>query len=261
MLNTPEHDDVRQDETSAQGLWPKCFQADNGCNEQGWPIYESEQQQKEAWEDMLREDALRRQVANSLDSDGVLSPMAQRLGVSVKALRAVQCRYIPKHRAYAFLEHDGRDRLVGILWLTLDGRHGLIRGSQRGLTVPWVHYGRRKPIHVAVGPQNVAALLTVGAMAIGRPFSTADTLTTIWLAQFLVECPESPVVILGENAVGMAASCNPVDPAFDLATTLAGRFGKRIKWALPASGFHDVHEQILAGAWKRGIEIREPAGS
>lgn len=78
-------------------------------------------------------------------------------------------------RAFAFPMFDERRRMIGIRYRAANGRKWAEPGSRNGLFIP-IGLTGRGPLIVPEGPTDTAALLDLGADAIGRPSCSAGDL-------------------------------------------------------------------------------------
>jgi hypothetical protein len=65
--------------------------------------------------------------------------------------------------------------------------------------------------------------------------------------------PDRDVIVLGDRDRSEAGSLG----AEHLARNLQTRLQRSVAWALPAKGFKDVREQVLAEKWYRGLFIMD----
>ncbi|HLH27300.1 MAG TPA: hypothetical protein VKW77_00210, partial [Acidimicrobiales bacterium] len=146
------------------------------------------------------EAAIRRGRARRLDE------LADRLGVPSDALarfhvgwRADDRRRVGDHlvpgRCWTIPERDGRERITGINRRYEDGTKRAMPGTRRGLYVPDGWREMPGPVFVPEGFSDAAALVAVGACAIGRPSVGAGVDELIEL----LGGDARSIVILGEN--------------------------------------------------------------
>jgi hypothetical protein len=176
------------------------------------------------------------------------------LGVTVEALNLLRVG-VANGRA-AFPERDDRRRPVGVCYRSRGGRRSFAGGGKRGLSIPHEQPTENGPLYVAEGGTDTAALLSAGVRAIGRPAAKVSPLATLWLTRYLERQP-GRVVVLGDNDGPDGGEGLGRVAAKGLAAELAERLGRRVLWALPRPGFKDVRDQVAAGEWSRGVQMRE----
>jgi len=89
---------------------------------------------------------------------------AMSLGVDTDALRSIGCAWADG--PWAFPMHDAKREMIGI---RLRGESGkwAVRGSKQGLFLP--ENSNSRELFIVEGPTDLAAALTIGLPAIGRP--------------------------------------------------------------------------------------------
>src|SRR5262249_55410352 len=102
----------------------------------------------------------------------VLNRLARDLGVSPESLMDLGVGYSEVEQAWTFPEVDGAGEVIGILRRFRDGKKRAMKGGQRGIYVPASWREDFGETLVPEGPSDVAALLTVGLRAVGRPSCT-----------------------------------------------------------------------------------------
>ena len=169
--------------------------------------------------------------------------LAGQLGVSTASLVPLGVGWSDKDMAWTFPEHDHQRNIVGILRRYPDGEKKVFAGSRRGLYFPKNWLGIPGPIFVPEGVSDVAALLSHGLCAVGRPQCKGgiDELAKLFANT------ERAIVILGENDQKPDGSWPGRDGAQEVAGKLAGLLGHEVRWALPPAGAKDVRELIVKG--------------
>lgn len=124
---------------------------------------------------------------------------AQKLGVSVAALRSLRVGWHIDNGVFTFPMRDSEGRIIGIRTRTPEGTKRAIKGSTSGLFIPQ----DIKPIDPSVlliteGPTDCGAAVDLGFMAIGRPDATNG-------ADFIVQYvkhhrPERLVIIADDDS-------------------------------------------------------------
>lgn len=96
-----------------------------------------------------------------------MEDFAASLGVKVDALYQLNCCRSQSHSAWAFPMRDGRGAVTGIRLRYDNGDKRAVTGSRAGIFIPDAI--QADTVYVGEGPTDVAALLTMGLFAIGRP--------------------------------------------------------------------------------------------
>jgi hypothetical protein len=169
-----------------------------------------------------------------------LRALARQLGVSTGSLRALGVGWSEVDSAWTFPEHDGLGNIVGILRRFADGRKKAVAGGRRGLYLPRGWQNGNGDIFVPVGASNVAAFLTLGLRAVGRPSRTGGTR----YLHDLFSGTDHTVVIVGDNDRKTDDRWPGRDGARDVAATLRAERGNLVLWTLPPEGFKDIAEYL-----------------
>jgi hypothetical protein len=141
-------------------------------------------------------------------------------------------------------EYDGQERLIGILRRYWDGEKRRIRGSKSGLTIPGAWRKMEGPIYIVEGGSDVAAALTVGMCAIGRPSAAGGAR---YLAELLKDDTRE-VIVLGESDL-KADGLWPGDPG-PFAAKLSRSLGRKVRAKLPPKSCKDLREWVSGGCGK-----------
>ena len=169
-----------------------------------------------------------------------IEELARIIGVSPESLHALSVGYDAKHECWTFPERDGYGRVVGISRRFRDGRKQRMRGATAGLTYApdWSH-GDEK-ILLVEGASDVAACITMGIPAVGRPSCRGGIR---FLTQLLTHIPDArPIVVLGERDKKTNGLWPGRDGAIKTATQLAESLNRTIGWALPPDDAKDVRD-------------------
>ena len=125
------------------------------------------------------------------------SMLAEQLGVSVTSLDRLQVGWCEKHSAWLFAERNGDGRIVGVTRRYLHGNKRLIAGGSRGLTFATDWQADEGPVLLVEGASDVAALLSLGICAVGRPSNSGGVPQ---MCELLRRLPmDREVIVLGEN--------------------------------------------------------------
>ena len=134
-------------------------------------------------------------------------------------------------RAWATPERDGRGHIVGVSVRADDGRKGAPSrehtGARRGLVFDPAAFAKGGRALVVEGASDVAACLTLGLVAVGRPSNAGGAED---LAELRRGCD---VLIVGENDAKPDGRWPGRDGAARVAQELANRWGRPVRWALP----------------------------
>lgn len=174
-----------------------------------------------------------------------LTKLAVELSVTPASLKAIGIGWSGRLKAYTVPEHDGSGQVVGIATRTLDGRKGFMKGGKRGLTIPTGLKGLSDPVLLVEGHSDVAAGLSQGLAAVGRPSNVGgvDQLTQ------LLDGRE--VIVVGEFDPKSNGSWPGRDGAQKVAAQLAKRWEKPVPWALPPNSTKDIRWWLNA----RGLDL------
>ncbi len=199
--------------------------------------------------------ALARRFAEALHNNQ-LGEWAKKLNVHPQALRALEAgradsaalralrvgwsgdRNLARPScAMTFPEHDGAGNIIGISVRAPDGRKGTPFGAKRGLIVPKGFDSMPDPVLPVEGPSDVAACLTMGLTAVGRPSNCGGI-------SHLAELVRGhKVLVAGENdrkVENRTERWPGRDGAKKVAQALAKGWGKPVQWALPPDGAKDI---------------------
>jgi hypothetical protein len=183
-----------------------------------------------------------------------LNPLARQLGLERESIQALRVGYDPAWRCWIFPERNGAGRIVGLTSRDADGRKRTIKGSVRGLTIPRYKSGLPTgAFYVVEGASDTAALHSMGELAVGRSSASGSAAELRWLIALLQPYEDRVMVVVGDrdaNQVGL-------DGAARLASSLRTFLSRKVICALPAEGFKDLREQVVADRWHRGIVVQE----
>ena len=184
-----------------------------------------------------------------------IEALSASLGVSAASLARMGCRWSFEHHAAAFPMRDWQGGIVGVRLRNDSRGKWAIYGSHAGLFMPDGEVGDLvTELWICEGPTDAAALLDLGAYAVGRPSCSGGTDLILPLA-------------LGRNVIIMADAdewkTRPDGtrwrPGHDGAEALAGALlgkARTVKLVYPVRG-KDVRQWLQAGlnaATLRAIE-------
>lgn len=160
--------------------------------------------------------------------------------------------------AFSFPEFDGARTLVGFSLRALDGRKGSPAskvGTRRGLIVPDDGDAIPGPVLIVEGASDVAAALSLGLRAVGRPNNGGGAKD---LAELLAG--EREVVVVAENDRKANGSWPGRDGAMHVACKLATAWGRAVPWRLPPADSKDLRAWLRARVAK-GLDIADTAAA
>jgi hypothetical protein len=186
--------------------------------------------------------------------------LARKLGVSESALARLGVGWSGKHNCWLIPERDSSGNIVGIVRRYEDGSKRQMAGGRRGLTFAPDWQSDSGPILLTEGASDVAALLTIGVCAIGRPSNSGGV---SHLCELLCRLPiDREVICLGENdrkshgdlkpSVQARHSpdcegcltCWPGSAAFSVAEQLAEALLRPVVVAFPPHDAKDVRDML-----------------
>jgi len=195
-------------------------------------------------------------------TDDRLQELARSLSVTADSLKAIDCGWAEESDlkrlgawgtgwdkeypvgAYAFPERSGDGSIIGLLLRAEDGRKGAPKGCLRGLIIPVSLTSIPGPVLVVEGPSDVAACLSMGLAAVGRPNNCGGSDR---LADLL---RDRDVIVVGENDSRLMDGGQLLWPGRDGAESvsrgLAAKWQRPVQWSLPPKNIKDVR------AWLNG---------
>lgn len=195
-------------------------------------------------------DALAARCASAV-TDAQVDELAEGLGVSPTALRALDVGW--NGRDFVFPERDASGTVVGLCRRLADGAKRVGKGHRRGLYVPRNLAELPDPAFIVEGASDVAACLSVGWAAVGRPNATGGA---AYLAELL---RDRECVVVGENDQKPNRSWPGRDGAISVARALAKAWNKPVSWTLPPTGVKDMREYVQGSEPGDSDRIRELA--
>src|SRR5262245_50787104 len=172
---------------------------------------------------------------------GSLRTLARQLGVTVESLKALGVGWSDADGAWTFPEYDGQGNVIGILRRYKNGRKKVLGGGHRGLYLPQDWQDGDGPIYCPEGPSDIAALLSAGMRAVGRPACTGGV-------RHLCELfsgTDFEILVVGENDKKEDGRWPGRDGARAVAAALARDLGDRVRWTMPPRGYKDIREWLL----------------
>ena len=100
-------------------------------------------------------------------SQAEIEQFAASLGVMPSALHTIGCARDHHRKCWCFPMRDGLENIIGIRTRSDDGEKKAIWLSSAGIFTP--KQPSSPPLFICEGPTDTAAMLSIGAWAIGRP--------------------------------------------------------------------------------------------
>lgn len=165
--------------------------------------------------------------------------LADLLGVSPESLRACGVGWLSNK--WVIPEYDGQGRVVGVTYRTREGKKFGERGGSRGIVQPRTLGA--PPLMVVEGMSDVAACLTMGVTAVGRPSNLGGAAMIVALLGRLQW--KGSVVVVGErdrktDAKALACGCGKCNVCWP------GRYGAE-----------RVAEQMRGKGWS--VQVKYPS--
>lgn len=175
---------------------------------------------------------------------------ANQLGVHASALEALGVGWSHRNGAWTIPERNSNGEVVGILLRFPDGAKLCIRGSHRGVILPDRSWEWTGDVYVPEGASDVAAFLSAGIQAIGRP--TASSLSE--LPAFLMKRPLITPIIVGENDRKPDGSWPGAAGARKCASELSTALNRTVTIVFPPDGSKDVRDLLRNIVTNRGVK-------
>jgi len=206
-----------------------------------------------------------RSAFHSPNADLARRELATTLCVSVESLERLGIGYSGRVLGWTVPERDASGQVIGINRRLPDGSKRRDKGSRSGLTfdpVRWMDPDA-DTIYLVEGCSDVAAMLTMGFCAVGRPSNLGGVEL---LGELLKSVPtDRRIAVIGERdrkphhslAPATRSKHKPDCPhcstcwpgwfgATRTAEQLASILGREVAWTLPPEGFKDVREWLRA---------------
>jgi hypothetical protein len=176
------------------------------------------------------------------NADQPVRDLAHQLGVSSEALVALGVGWSPPLHLWTFPEKDGTGRVIGLMRRWADGTKMRVKGSKSGLTYASDWDTGDGPILLAEGATDVAAAMTLGLSAIGRPSNRGGC---AFLAELLESLPfEREIVVVGERDQKESGEWPGREGAIATAKELARRLKRPIDWCLVPDAVKDLRAWV-----------------
>ena len=164
--------------------------------------------------------------------------LAEQLHVSGRSLEAIGVAWCQHGICWIFPEYDGRSQVCGLVKRFPDGRKLAFTGSKRGLTLPTGWQEAQGPLFICEGATDVAAAITHGMRAIGRPAAYSGMSDLAWLLRGFPD----EIKVVADNDPHAAG----LKGADRLAKELADSLGKHIQVRIPTPEFKDLRQMLTA---------------
>lgn len=152
--------------------------------------------------------------------------------------------------AFSFPEYDGAGVVVGLSFRDRTGRKGGPAGGGRGLILPTNLADLTDPVFVVEGASDVAALLSIGITAVGRPSNATGA------AELASQLRGRDVRIAGENDRKPDGLWPGREGAETVAEDLADAWQKPVPYVMPPEGVKDVREWLRVQS-ADGLDLRD----
>ena len=178
--------------------------------------------------------------------------LSYRLSVSMESLYTIGIGYDGSR--YIFPERDAGGNVIGHATRTIDGVKRCIKGSKRGLTTPdGFDRTSADPLLVVQGQSDVAACVTLGIGAIGRP----SNLGGVELLAVLLRDYTGEIFVVGKRDQKPDGTWPGKTGAVETARHLADRLNRPVAWTLPPDGYKDIRLWLEAHDAHTTEELRE----
>lgn len=184
-------------------------------------------------------------IESFAQSVGLSTDSLWRLGIGwanlIRLARvATGCR---SNGCWTFPMRNAADDVLGVRLRTPDGFKYSVRGGNEGLFIP-IDLQPGVPLVITEGPTDCAALLDLGANAVGRPSCTGGVRLLVDLVRQLK--PSQVVIAADTDRPGQ-------DGAESLATALSA-YATDLRAIAPPAGIKDVRAWRMAGATAGDLE-------
>lgn len=168
-----------------------------------------------------------------------IQDLAEQLGVTCDSLNAIGVGWCMSNDCWTFPERNGKREICGIVRRFNDGMKRAFAGGHRGLTLPKGFDEAGGTLYICEGASDVAAALSDGMRAIGRPAAHSGFDD---LAVLLREFPDEIMVVADNDESGTGTQ-----GAERLARQLSNSLQKRIDVSSPPAGYKDLRQWLNHG--------------
>jgi hypothetical protein len=181
---------------------------------------------------------MRQEIYSENATDSRVDALASDLGVSSASLRALGIGWCVTEDCWTFPEFNGRQQLCGIVRRFRSGEKRSCKGGHRGLTLPHGWNQNDGPLYICEGQSDVAAAISNGMNAIGRPGLKAGLGDLVELLQ----ADSRHLIVVADND----SETKGHKGATELATHLGLHLKRKIQVMAPPVEFKDLR-QLLTG--------------
>ena len=182
--------------------------------------------------------ASRMAIYQSAGCQDQVKTLAERLQVSGSSLEAIGVAWCQDGSCWVFPEYNGHSQICGLVKRFPDGRKLAFTGSKRGLTLPAGWQEAQGPLFICEGATDVAAAISHGMRAIGRPAAYSGMSDLAWLLRGFPD----EIKVVADNDPHAAG----LKGADRLAKELAESLGKNIQVQIPLQEYKDLREMLTA---------------
>jgi hypothetical protein len=176
------------------------------------------------------------------DADDRINELAVRLGVSGQSLRRLGCGYDRARKWWVVPERDALGTVIGILGRNQDGVKRRLPKSKCGLSYTADWEAGAGPLLLVEGPSDLAAVLTMGLIGVGRPSNTGGVDHLVALLERIRR--EQDIVVIGERDQKDDGRWPGRAGAISTAKQLAEALERPISWSLPPDRAKDTREWL-----------------
>jgi hypothetical protein len=192
-------------------------------------------------------------LADAKPTDRQVDELARRPGVAAPSLARLGVAYDREFSRWVVPLSDHLGRAVGLTYVYPAGGWTSAPGSWSGLLIP-SGLDVRGPLFLTIGAAGTAAVLSVGAAALGRPDSVATALQVRWARAAICEQSGRTSVVVLRNR-GSDRYEKSTKRCVEILGIRLMFHCPPVVCAAPADGFSTIEEQVRAGAWSCGVVV------
>lgn len=185
-------------------------------------------------------------------SEARLMIFSKQLGVTASALKLLGAYWSQEHNAWAFAMKNAAGNTIGIRLRNLRGFKWAVEGSLQGIFVPENKdfkyaeiLGAKSSVLLPEGPTDVAAALSIGLYAIGRPTcQTGNDLVRDCLKRLRIY---KAVIVADNDELKKRPNGSQWRPGIDGALKLKKELGLASVIWTPPSPIKDLREFVIKG--------------